>query len=94
MEQFLTSPTGYEVEYCNNCEREIELRWDINLDGFQAICPVCGSRLMLCDACQHRKEDVSEYNPIMGCVTQGDCDYCTETDSCRFSRPQDWWKVE
>lgn len=80
-EKFSTPYDGCEVEYCNVCEREIELRWDINKDGFQAICPVCGSRLMLCDACAHRYGDFKD-----------DCDYCTETDSCRFSRKNDWWK--
>lgn len=85
MGKYLASSDGYEVEYCSTCEREIELRWNINEDGFQAICPVCGSRLMLCDACSHRTDEV-----IVMC---GDCDYCTETDSCRFSRPKDWWRV-
>ena len=81
MGEFLASANGYEVEYCNVCEREIELRWDINKDGFQAICPVCGSRLMLCDACNHRYGDFTD-----------DCDYVSSADWCRFRRPADWWK--
>ena len=81
---FSGSSAGYEVEYCDVCEREIELRWDINKDGFQAICPVCGSRLMLCDACHHR---FGEY--------VDDCDYnLPGPDRCRFSRPKDWWKED
>ena len=83
--KWFASPDGREIEYCNVCEREIELRWDINQDGFQAICPVCGSRLMLCDACQHRDEIV--------CSGADDCDYCSKTDTCRFSRPKEWWKA-
>lgn len=84
-ETYCGSSDGHEIEYCNICEREIELRWDINQDGFQAYCPVCGSRLMLCDACTHRfGEAVS------------DCDYQLrgKTGTCRFSRPKDWWKED
>ena len=82
-EQFCRSATGYEVEYCNVCEHEIELKWDINQDGFQAYCPVCGSRLMLCDACIHRYGDALN-----------DCDYGMYMDKelCRFRRPESWWK--
>ena len=76
------SEDGYEVEYCNVCNSEIELRWDINRDGFQAYCPVCGNKLMLCDACMHRHGD--------GC---DDCNYTLcGIDQCRFSRPAGWWK--
>lgn len=78
------SPSGYEVEICPHCSREVEIRWNINEDGFQAHCPVCGNRLMLCDACTHRHEE----------LRYGDCDYWTEKDRCKFSRPDDWWKEE
>jgi len=83
MEKYLASSDGYEVEYCCNCEREIELRWDINKDGFHAICPVCGSRLMLCDACQHRQDGYVD-----------DCDYNPVTDKCRFCRESGWWRSD
>ena len=77
------SEDGMEVEYCNVCENEIELHWDINRDGFQAYCPVCGSRLMLCDACTHRHGEACS-----------DCDYgiWTDKEHCRFRRPDNWWK--
>ena len=81
--KYCGSRDGFEVEYCNTCECEIELRWDINRDGFQAFCPVCGSRLMLCDACTHR---------FGGCLD--DCDYDSAADRCRFSRPVDWWRKD
>jgi DNA-directed RNA polymerase subunit RPC12/RpoP len=79
------SEDGMEVEYCNVCGNEIELRWDINRDGFQAHCPVCGSRLMLCDACNHRHGEPCD-----------DCDFGIWKDKelCRFRRPDDWWKEE
>lgn len=82
---YLESEDGIEIEYCNVCENEIRLHWHINRDGFQAYCPVCGSRLMLCDACTHRYGD-----PV------SDCDYQLrgKTGTCRFSRPKDWWKED
>ena len=79
------SSDGMEVEYCSTCENEVQIRWDINRDGFQAYCPVCGSRLMLCDACMHRHGDAVD-----------DCDFGIWKDKefCRFRRPDDWWKEE
>lgn len=58
---------GYVVECCSNCGAENEIRWDINKDGFEAYCPHCGAKMMLCDACEHRYGD--RYN---------DCDWCPE----------------
>lgn len=81
MSHYYTSTDGCEVETCPNCQNEIELRWNINEYGFHAFCPVCGNRLMLCDACQHRFGEFHD-----------DCDYNSSHDACRFSRPKDWWK--
>lgn len=69
------SVDGHEIEVCPHCGMEVELRWDINKDGFKAFCPYCGKRLMLCDACNHRYGYCS-----------GDCDYCSATDTCRFNK--------
>ena len=79
--EILASATGYEVECCCHCGCEIEVRWNIINDGFQAICPVCGNRLMLCDACHHRYGDYVD-----------DCDYDSKTDRCRYSRDPEWWR--
>lgn len=58
------------TEMCPNCEREVEIHgWDTDVDGFEATCPYCGGRLMLCDECQHQE------NPSV-------CDWCRETDGC------------
>lgn len=58
------------TEMCSYCGSEIEMRWAVNIRGYQAFCPVCGKRLMLCDECRH---------------TEGDayCDYDRTTNSCR-----------
>lgn len=68
--------TREHTEVCPHCDQEVALQWDVMEQGYKAVCPYCGGRLMLCDACQHRGPD--------GNYT-GDCDYCTETDSCRFN---------
>lgn len=69
--------TSYTVvEWCPHCEHEVEMQWDVEQDGFKAYCPYCGKRLMLCDECQHREN--GEYS--------GDCNYDSETDTCRFNR--------
>ena len=82
---YCESEDGIEIEYCNVCENEIRLHWHINQDGFQAYCPVCGSRLMLCDACTHRHGEACD-----------DCDYgiWKDKEHCRFRRPDDWWKED
>ena len=42
--------SGYVVEWCPNCETEIEMMWDVESMGYKAFSPVCGNRIMLCDA--------------------------------------------
>lgn len=63
------------VEYCPECRTEIEMRWNTERDGYEAFCPVCGNRLMLCDECKHRNGGFYD-----------DCDYDGATDSCKFNR--------
>lgn len=70
--------SGYVTELCSNCDTEVEMRWDVEMFGYKAYCPYCGQRLMLCDECQHPN---GEYDD--------NCDYCTETDSCRFNKKSD-----
>ena len=53
---------GFVTELCQHCGHEITLLWDTTILGFEAVCPVCGSRLMLCDECRHAAES-------------GPCDY-------------------
>ena len=63
------------VEVCPHCMSEIEMRWNTDTQGFKAFCPVCGKRLMLCDECLHTQD--------------GDCDYDSELNSCKFSREKE-----
>lgn len=62
------------TEFCPHCETEIEMRWNTDVLGFKAFCPVCGKRLMLCDECRHAGECTS-------------CDYDSRLDCCRHSQP-------
>lgn len=66
------------TELCPECDREVTLVWNPRKQGFKAFCPHCGARLMLCDECQHRTGG--------GCTE--DCDYDSNTDTCRFNRPE------
>lgn len=68
--------SDYVTEWCPHCENEIVMAWNIPSRGYKAYCPVCGERLMLCDACQHDSDN----------ECTDDCDYCAETDSCRHNR--------
>ena len=65
------------TEVCPYCEEEITMEWDVTNRGYKAYCPVCGSRLMLCDECQHGEPGYS-------------CNYNSETDTCRHNRPKFW----
>lgn len=62
------------TELCPHCKNEITLFWNPDVDGYKAYCPVCGKRLMMCDACMHDGGF--------------DCDYCSATDSCRHNPPR------
>lgn len=63
------------TEWCSFCENEIELKWDVDGQGYKAFCPVCGNRLMLCDECQHSEN------------CSAGCDFNSETDSCKHNPP-------
>lgn len=65
------------METCPNCDKEVTLVWDVRIDGFKAHCPYCGEELMLCCECQHR---------FKGGAFTDDCDYDSDTNSCRFNR--------
>lgn len=69
-----TTDCDLVVEYCSECDTEVEMRWDVERDGYLAYCPHCGCRLMLCDECQHPDGEYVD-----------DCDYCSRTDSCRYN---------
>ena len=47
---------NYIVEFCPHCETENEIRWDIETEGYEAFCPHCGKRIMICSECL-RAED-------------------------------------
>ena len=72
--------SGYVAEWCPNCNTEIEMAWDVETLGYKAYCPVCGKRLMLCDARQHTTD--GEYTD--------DCDYKTVEDTCKYNRNEEF----
>lgn len=70
--------SGPVTEYCSNCENEVTMNWDVKKQGYQAFCPVCGKRLMLCSECLDAEDNTA----------RGMCDYDSGTDSC-FRRKGD-----
>ena len=71
-EQYARS--GYVTEVCPHCETEVEMVWDTERYRYNAFCPHCGKRLMLCDECLHHGDEPAWI-----------CDYNSETDFCHRS---------
>lgn len=65
------------VEYCSECENEVILHWDTEVDGFEVVCPYCGKKLMLCDECRHTVCEDGEPH---------DCDWCDKSQTCHRCR--------
>lgn len=49
------------VECCPYCGEENEFEWNVEKDGYIAVCE-CGEKIFLCDECFH-----AEDNPNMEC---------------------------
>lgn len=47
-------------EYCPFCDSDIEMTWDVPADGYEAFCPHCGKKLMLCDECLHSEDNTGQ----------------------------------
>lgn len=73
-EQYSCSMSNTVTEFCSECESEVTFGWDVGQNGFKAYCPVCGSRLMLCDECIHKN---------------GICDYDSGTGKCCLNSVSD-----
>lgn len=51
------------IEPCPHCgEENVYPGWDVERDGYIAVCAGCGKLIFLCDECMH-----SEDNPCMDC---------------------------
>ena len=59
------------TEPCANCGSEVTLFWSFD-DGYQAFCPYCGDRLMLCGYCPDREKN---------------CTWSDKTKSCHRYKP-------
>ena len=56
------------VENCPYCgEANIYPNWDVEEQGYVAVCQTCGKKILLCDECLHRED-----NPTMK------CDWCKD----------------
>lgn len=71
----------YQItELCPHCENEVTMNWDVETFGYQAYCPYCGKRLMLCDECTH-----TENGPDGGCDYDSDADHCSQQKNVKSS---------
>ena len=61
------------LKLCSHCNKEGEMQWDVEKDGYRAFCPYCGKFLMLCDASLHLSGEDDSF-----------CDYNGYTDSCKY----------
>lgn len=51
------------VEVCPHCDSEnVYPMWDVEVNGFVAVCKTCGKEIFLCDECTHAYD-----NPSMNC---------------------------
>ena len=50
------------TEYCPHCEKEVEICWDVEEDGYQIFCPNCGKVIMLCGMCDARDGAVCDWS--------------------------------
>lgn len=67
-------------EWCQNCDNEVFMEWDVAESGFRAYCPHCGAELMLCDECKHR-DPKADYTSNDWC-SEKDCDWNEDGDEC------------
>ena len=59
------------TEWCAHCKNEVAMEWDVEMYGYEAYCPYCGKRLMICSEC----------------LGSGNaCDYNDGTNTCRLNR--------
>lgn len=52
------------TELCPNCGTEVEILWDITIQGHMTKCPCCGKQLMLCSECGHAACDYDQSSDL------------------------------
>lgn len=57
----VTFPNYYEaIEVCPHCgEENIYPMWDVNVEGYVAICNYCNKEILLCDECIHAEDELN-----------------------------------
>lgn len=76
------------AEYCSECENEVILQWDTEIDGFEITCPYCGAKLMLCDECQHTICEDGEAHNCDWDDACGECHRCKSRIAKREEQEQ------
>ena len=44
------------TEWCPHCEYESSIEWNVIKYGYQAFCPHCGKKMMLCSECLNDRD--------------------------------------
>lgn len=65
------------TEVCPHCEAENTMEWDVEKNGYEAFCPHCGSKMMICSECMAAKDNEC-----------GKCDWDKCTDTCFRCKPK------
>lgn len=69
----MNNAENYIVEYCSFCNTENEIRWDVETEGYEAFCPHCGKKMMICSECLRASD-----NELQTCDWfDGKCFRCT-----------------
>ena len=68
-------------EWCQFCNTEVHILWDVKVHGYQIYCPNCGNRLMLCNKCTHS----DDYRG---------CNWAEENGCCRHKKATQLQHVE
>jgi len=64
------------AEVCPHCDREQYMRWDVEEQGYEAYCPSCGGKMLICSECMNETADC---NVLV-------CDWSEEEGRCRRCR--------
>lgn len=65
-------------ELCPHCKKEVALLWDTETDGFEAVCPYCGKKLMLCSECLQTVCEDGQHIDCNWCKPMQLCHRCKE----------------
>lgn len=76
-EHFYPYPKWFVTEVCPHCDKENTIEWNVEEYGYEAWCPHCGKKMMLCSECLYAKDNM-----------YGRCDWNSESKKCFRCKPR------